>query len=56
MRGADFPEEIDLTPESAGLRGISQGFPQVAKDDQETAERAMFLYAALYASLKARLS
>lgn len=56
VRGADFPEEIDLTPESAGLRAISRGFPQVAKDDQETVEEAIFLYDALYASLRARAS
>jgi len=33
VRGADFPDEIHLRPESAGLRAISRGFPQVAKDD-----------------------
>lgn len=56
VRGADFPEEIHLRPESAGLRAISEGFPQVAKDDQETGEKAMFLYDALYASLRTRTS
>jgi hypothetical protein len=54
VRGADFPEEIHLTPESAGLRTISHGFPSVAEDDQEILEKAMFLYDALYASLKVR--
>src|ERR1700693_3130809 len=29
VRGADFPDEIDLTKESAGIRAISQGFPLV---------------------------
>ena len=53
VRGADFPEEVHLTPESAGLRAISHGFPAVAKDDQEILEKAMFLYDALYAALKA---
>ncbi len=56
VRGADFPEEIGLTPESAGLRAISHGFPMIAKDDQEIVEKAMFLYDALYASLKASLA
>jgi hypothetical protein len=52
--GADFPEEIALMPESAGLRAISHGFPLVAKDDHEVVEKAAFLYQALYASLKRR--
>jgi hypothetical protein len=53
VRGADFPEEIDLTKESAGLRAISHGFPLVTRDDAETVEKASFLYDALYAALKA---
>ena len=55
VRGADFPEEIDLTKESAGIRAISHGFPQVTRDDTETVEKASFLYDALYASLQAEL-
>jgi hypothetical protein len=55
VRGADFPEEIDLTKESAGIRAISHGFPQVTRDDAETVEKASFLYDALYASLQAEL-
>ena len=54
VRGADFREELHITPESAGLRAISDGFPLVAKDDDETVERASFLYDALYASLRER--
>ena len=53
VRGADFPEEIELTKESAGVRAISHGFPLVAGDDAETVEKAGFLYDALYASLQA---
>lgn len=53
VRGADFPEEIELTKESAGVRAISHGFPLVACDDAETVEKAGFLYDALYASLQA---
>jgi hypothetical protein len=52
---ADFPEELTLVPESTGLRAISQGFPLIAADDQETLERSAFLYDALYASLRERL-
>ena len=56
VRGADFSEQIGLTPESAGLRAISEGFPLVARNDDETVERAAFLYDALYASLSERLA
>ena len=54
VRGADFPEEVTLTPESAGVRAISHGFPLVAKDDQEIVEKGAFLYDSLYAALKAQ--
>jgi hypothetical protein len=56
VRGADFRDQIALTPESAGLRAISEGFPLVARDDHETVEKASFLYDALYVSLRARLT
>lgn len=52
VRGADFAEEITLTPESAGLRTISHGFPLVAKDDDEIVGKATFLYDSLYAALQ----
>lgn len=52
VRGADFPEEISLTLESAGLRAISHGFPLVAKDDQEIVEKGTFLYDSLYTALQ----
>ncbi len=54
VRGADFAEEITLTPESAGLRMISHGFPLVAQDDNDTVEKAAFLYDSLYAAIKGR--
>jgi len=56
VRGADFADQVALTPESAGLRTISRGFPLVARDDHETVERAAFLYDALYAALRERTS
>src|SRR5438093_9751473 len=40
--GADFPEEIDVAPECAGLWAISQRFTDVGKDDDEILERASF--------------
>ena len=52
VRGADFLEKVTLTPESAGLRAISHGFPLVAKDDYEIMEKAAFLYDSLYAALQ----
>jgi hypothetical protein len=52
VRSADFAAEIDLTPEGAGLRAISRGFPLVSRDDHETVERAFYLYDALYAALR----
>jgi hypothetical protein len=53
VHGADFPKEIDITPESAGLRAISQGFgDEVAKDDGEIVERASFIYDALLVHLR----
>jgi hypothetical protein len=55
VHGADFADQTDLTPESAGLRAISQGFPLVAGSDPETLVGATFLYDSLYASLRARL-
>ena len=51
VHGADFPDEIDAAPESAGLRAISNGFPAVGRDDADVLERAAFLYDALYAAL-----
>jgi hypothetical protein len=54
VHGADFADAIDCTPESAGLRAISQGFPLVAHHDDDTVERASFLYDALYAALRER--
>ena len=52
VHGADFPAEIDITPESAGLWAISQGFTDVESDDARIVERASFLYESLYAHLR----
>lgn len=53
VHGADFPNEIDITPESAGLWAISQGFgSEVAKDDAGIVERASFIYDALLVHLR----
>lgn len=55
VHGADFPAEIDTTPESPGLWAISQGFTDVALDDAEILAKAEFLYDALYAHLRRRI-
>ena len=48
---ADFRDEIDGVPEARGLRAISDGFPLVARDDEDTLVRGGFLYDAMYAAL-----
>ena len=52
VHGADFPEEMGITRESAGLWAMSQGFTEVTQDDTEILERASFLYDSLYAHLR----
>jgi hypothetical protein len=52
VHGADFPDEMDATRESAGLWAISQGFTDLGMDDEEVLERASFLYDSLCAHLK----
>ncbi len=52
VHGADFPEELGITPESAGLWAISQGFTDVGVDDADILDKASFLYDSLYAHLR----
>ncbi|MGH9872975.1 MAG: chromate resistance protein ChrB domain-containing protein [Pyrinomonadaceae bacterium] len=52
VQAADFKDRLDDHPAARGLQAISHGFPLVARDDQETVERAGFLYDALYASVR----
>src|SRR5215831_14660683 len=52
VQAADFKDLLDEHPAARGLQLISRGFPLVTKNDGETAWRAMFLYDALYASIK----
>jgi hypothetical protein len=51
VQAADFRSELRNHPAAKGLLLISHGFPLVTKDDHETAERAGFVYDALYASI-----
>ena len=55
VHGADFPDEGGQPPEAEGLWAISQGFTDVAHDDNEIVTRAAFIYDSLYAHLKRRL-
>ncbi len=52
VQAADFKDQLDDHPAARGLQLISGGFPIVTSNDHETAERAGFLYDALYASIK----
>jgi hypothetical protein len=52
VQAADIQGELDNHPAACGLQLISRGFPLVTSDDHETAERAAFVYDALYASIK----
>jgi hypothetical protein len=51
VQAADFNDQLDDHPAARGLQLISRGFPLVTKDDHETAERASFVYDALYSSI-----
>jgi hypothetical protein len=48
----DFNDQLDDHPAARGLQLISRGFPMMTSNDNETAERAAFVYDALYASVK----
>lgn len=52
VQAADFNDQLDDHPAARGLQLISRGFPLVTGDDYETAERATFVYDALYASIQ----
>jgi len=52
VQAADIKGELDDHTAARGLQLISRGFPLVTNDDHETAERAAFVYDALYASIK----
>jgi hypothetical protein len=49
IHGADIPIDIDITPESAGLRAIAFGFHYLGIDDHEKIRLQTSMYDALYA-------
>jgi hypothetical protein len=52
VQAADFSDQLDNHSAARGLQLISRGFPLVTGNDNETAERAAFIYDALYESIK----
>lgn len=49
VHGADVSEDVGLTPESAGLLAIADGFALLDLDDQRQLELELPVYDALYA-------
>jgi hypothetical protein len=56
VQAADIKGELDNHPAARGLQLISRGFPLLTRHDYETAERAAFIYDALYASIEQGLA
>jgi hypothetical protein len=54
VHGADVLGEEGTTPQSAGLKAISEGFLAVAQSDQERIDRQLPIYDALYAWCQAQ--
>ena len=51
VQAADFKDQLNDHSAAPGLQLISHGFPLVTKNDHETAQHAIFVYDALYASI-----
>jgi hypothetical protein len=49
VHGADVSGDVDITPESAGLLAIADGFSYLELDDQRQLELELPVYDALYA-------
>jgi len=54
VRGADI-DDPNLSPESAGLEAIADGFRQITKDDFENISKQFTVYDSLYAYCKSKL-
>jgi hypothetical protein len=54
VRGADS-HKLDLTPQSAGLDAIAEGFREMVKDDFDNMSKQFYVYDALYAYCKRKL-
>ncbi len=53
VHGADVEQDLHVTPESAGLRRIAEGFAMTVPDDHEKLRLQLPLYDALYAYCEA---
>jgi hypothetical protein len=49
VHGADMSEDVDATPESAGLKAVADGFALLDVDDQRQLALELPVYDALYA-------
>ncbi len=49
VHGADVPEDITITRESAGLQTIAEGFRLMSRDDHDNMKKQFAVYDALYA-------
>jgi hypothetical protein len=56
IHGADVSDDIDVTPQSAGLLAIADGFALLDVDDQRQLELELPVYDALYAWAKEQLA
>src|SRR5207253_2301767 len=56
VQAADIKGKFDNHPAARGLQLISRGFSLLTRNDYETAERAAFIYDALYESIKQDLA
>jgi hypothetical protein len=49
VHGADIAEDVDATPQSAGLKAVAEGFSYAEPDDHRQLELELPVYDALYA-------
>jgi hypothetical protein len=55
VHGADVSEDLNATPQSAGLLAIADGFSMLGVDDQRQLELELPVYDALYAWCQAQV-
>ena len=57
VHGADVKEDVNLRPESAGLKAIAEGFGRIGlRDDHDILDREFPVYDALYAYCKQKVT
>ena len=56
VHGADVSDDVDITPQSAGLEAIARGFMHLGVDDQRQLELELPVYDALYAWAQQQVS